>query len=104
MDLKGFSVNLKDAIQFPEGGVFSKELIKTPSFHYTVMCLSSGTSIDTHTSSKNGGVLVLEGNGVFLLEDKEIKLEPGVFIFMPANAKHSLKADKNLAILLSLTI
>ncbi len=37
------------------------------------------------------------------LGDEEIDMAPGVFIFMPKNAPHSLKAKDNLAILLGLT-
>ncbi|MBT4824429.1 cupin domain-containing protein [Candidatus Woesearchaeota archaeon] len=45
---------------------------------------------------------ILKGTGTFKLFNNEIKLEPGVFIFMPANAPHSLKADEDLAMLLCL--
>jgi quercetin dioxygenase-like cupin family protein len=45
----------------------------------------------------------LKGKGTFVLNGKNIKMEPGVLIFMPKNAPHSLSADENLAILLSLS-
>jgi quercetin dioxygenase-like cupin family protein len=48
-------------------------------------------------------VHVLEGRGVLTLEGDDIPLEPGVFVFMPANAPHALQADENLALLLTLT-
>jgi nitric oxide dioxygenase len=66
------------------------------------MCLAKGTDIDTHTSSKNGVVQVLKGSGIFRLFDRDIEMRPGIFIFMPADAPHSLKADEDLAILLCL--
>ncbi len=31
------------------------------------------------------------------------KLEPGVFVFMPANAPHALEATSNLAFILTLS-
>jgi nitric oxide dioxygenase len=67
------------------------------------MCLAKGSDIDTHTSTKNGCVQVLKGKGVFTLFDKEIEMKPGIFIFMPADAPHSLRAEEDLAILLCLT-
>ncbi len=100
---KGFFKNLNDMMEFPKEGVFSKVIAKSDSYNYTLMCLSSGTEIDEHTSTKTGGVYVLKGTGVFVLEEEEIEMKPGVFIFMPANAVHKLKADENLAILLVLT-
>jgi len=100
---KGFNKNLFDAMEFPKQGIFSTVLAKSESFNYTLMCLSKGADIDTHTSTKNGVVQVLKGSGTFRLQEKDIEMKPGVFIFMPKDADHSLKADEDLAILLCLT-
>lgn len=100
---EGYGLDLEQMMQFPKKGIFSTVLAKSDKYNYTLMCLSAGTDIDEHTSSKNGVVQVLKGTGEFNLEGKMIKMKPGVFIFMPKNAKHSLKADEDLAILLLLT-
>ena len=52
-----FSKNLNDLMEFPKDGIFSKVLSKSDSYNFTLMCLSKGTDIDTHTSSKNGGIV-----------------------------------------------
>ena len=103
MEEKGFSKDLTELMQFPTEGVFSTVLAKEENYNYTLMCLAKGTDIDTHTSTKNGVVQVLKGNGTFKLFDKEIKMKPGIFIFMPKDAPHSLSAEEDLAILLCLT-
>ncbi|MEA2038130.1 MAG: cupin domain-containing protein [Nanoarchaeota archaeon] len=100
---EGFSKDLNGLMQFPTEGVFSTVLAKSDKYNYTLMCLSGGTDIDTHTSTKTGVVQVLKGKGKFKLFDEEIEMIPGVFIFMPADAPHSLKAEEDLAILLCLT-
>jgi quercetin dioxygenase-like cupin family protein len=56
-----------------------------------------------HTSGRNATVNVIEGQGVLTLEGKEIVLELGVFVFVPANARHAFKAVTNLAFLLTLS-
>ncbi len=99
-----FSKDLNELMQFPKEGVFSTVLAKSDSYNYTLMCLAKGTDIDTHTSTKNGAVQVLKGRGTFKLFDREIEMKPGIFIFMPKDAPHSLKADEDLAILLALSI
>lgn len=99
---QGFSLDLNSAMEFPKEGIFSKVLAKSDNYNYTLMCLSKGTDINTHTSTKTGCVTVLKGKGKFTLFDKEITMEPGVFIFMPADAPHSLSAEEDLAILLYL--
>ena len=100
---QGFSKDLEKLMQFPKEGVFSTVLAKSDSYNYTLMCLAKGTGIDEHTSTKTGAVQVLKGKGKFKLFDKEIEMKPGVFIFMPKDAPHSLKAEEDLAILLCLT-
>ncbi|MCS3923650.1 cupin domain-containing protein [Methanosalsum natronophilum] len=100
---KGFYKDLFELMQFPTEGIFSTVLAKSDTYNYTLMCLAKGSDIDTHTSTKNGVVQVLRGSGTFKLFDQEIEMKPGVFIFMPANAPHSLKASEDLAILLCLT-
>ncbi|MBN1688816.1 MAG: cupin domain-containing protein [Candidatus Omnitrophica bacterium] len=94
--------NLKEMMEFPKEGIFSKVLASTGKAHYTLMCLSKGTKIDTHTSTKNGCVQCLFGKGLFTLFDEPIPLREGVFIAMPAHAPHALEAEENLAILLCL--
>lgn len=94
---------LKDKIEYAETGVLSKVLLKLPYCQYTLFCLAAGTDISEHTSTRNAVVQVLEGQGILTLEGQEIGLEPGVFVFMPANAPHALKAESNLAFLLTLS-
>lgn len=103
MEGKGFSKDLNDLIQFPKEGIFSKVISKTENADTTLMCLAAETYIDEHTSTKDGVVYVLQGTGTFTLFDKKIEMKPGIFIFMPKNAPHSLKANENVAILLVLT-
>lgn len=94
---------LKDKIEYAETGVLSKVLVKLPACQYTLFCLAAETDISEHTSTRNAVVQVIEGRGILTLEGKDIILEPGVFVFMPANAPHALKADTNLAFLLTLS-
>lgn len=98
----GFFKNLDEFARFHDGGIFSKVLAKSETFNYTLMCLSKGSDMDTHTSTKNGCVIVLKGKGVFRLFDKDIVMVPHTFIFFPANAPHSLRADEDLSMLLCL--
>ena len=101
--MEGFFKDLNELMQFPKEGIFSTVLAKSESYNYTLMCLAKGTNIDTHTSSKNGCVQVLKGKGTFKLFDKDIEMKEGIFIFMPKNAPHSLKAEEDTAILLCLS-
>lgn len=94
--------NVKEMIEYPKEGILSKEVLKTEKFDSTLFIMAKSAELSEHTSTKEGIVHVLEGRGVFVLEGKEIKMAPGVFIYMKENAVHSLKAKENTAFVLIL--
>lgn len=98
-----FTTPLQNLIEYPEAGVLSKVLLQDKCCQYTLFCLAADTEISEHTSTRNATVNAIEGKGILTLEGKEIVLEPGVFVYMPANAPHALKAEENLAFLLTLS-
>ena len=89
-------------IEYPKEGILSKEIFKNNNADTTLFCLASGAGMSEHTSTKEGFVYVLEGEGSFNLEGKNIKMKQGVFIYMNKNAVHSLKAKDKMAFLLTL--
>jgi quercetin dioxygenase-like cupin family protein len=96
-------LQLTEKIEYPEAGVLSKVLLKDNNCQYTLFCLAAGTEISEHTSTRNATVHVLEGHGILTLNRHDLSLEPGSFIFMSAHAPHALKANENLAFLLTLS-
>jgi quercetin dioxygenase-like cupin family protein len=98
-----FVTHLREQIEYPQLGVLSKVLIKDNNCQHTLFCLAAGTEMAEHTSTRNATVTVLEGRGTLTLEGRDIPLETGVFVFMPANAPHALQAEENLAFLLTLS-
>ena len=103
VNVKSAVSNLTKDMEFPKEGIFSKVLAKGEFSNHTLMCLAGGTDISEHTSTREAVVLVVKGEGTFILNKKKIKMEPGVFIFMPKNAPHSLSAKNDLAFVLSLS-
>jgi len=94
--------NIKQMIEYPNEGVLSKELIKNEQMDVSLFCMAAGTEIGNHTSTKQGYVHVLEGQGIFNLEGEDIEMKEGQFIFMKENAVHSLRAVENTAFVLCL--
>ncbi|MDP1760460.1 MAG: cupin domain-containing protein [Candidatus Woesebacteria bacterium] len=90
-------------IEYSQKGILSKVVIKNEKFNITLFCMAEGTGLSEHTSTKSGFVYVIEGNGVFNLEGKEIIMSTGVLIQMNENAVHSLKAIENTSFILVLT-
>lgn len=96
-------LNLRELIEYSDGGVLSKVIVKTNKANITLFCMSKKTDISEHTTTKQGFIYVIEGKGIFNLEGENIRMLPGVFIKLEKNAKHSLKAEDNTSFLLSLT-
>jgi quercetin dioxygenase-like cupin family protein len=97
------TLQLHDHLDFPDSGVVNKVIWKDATCQYSLFCLAAGTEISEHTSTRNATVHVIAGSGTLTLEGQPIALEPGVFIFMAANAPHALEATANLAFLLTLS-
>lgn len=94
--------NIKKLIDYPKSGIVSKSIEKTEKSDITLFCMAAGTEMSEHTSTKDGIIYVIEGNGAFRLEGKDIKMLPDVLITMEKNAVHSLKAEENTSFLLIL--
>jgi quercetin dioxygenase-like cupin family protein len=103
MSLSTTAIRWADVIEYPQTGAKSKILLEDGNCRYTLMSLAVGMHIAEHTNPRNATVNVIEGQGVLMLEDKEIILESGVFVFIPATARHAIKAVTNLAFLLILS-
>ncbi len=94
--------NLKEEISYPEQGILSKVITKENGINVTLFCMSKGTDMTEHTSTKEATVYVIEGDGTFMLEGKAIPMTEGVFIRMEKDARHSLKANENTTFILTL--
>lgn len=91
-----------ELIEYSKKGILSKDIVKNDKLNVTLFCMAKGTEITEHTSVKQGFVYIIEGDGVFILEGKEIIMSSGVFIYMKESAVHSLKAKQNISFILTL--
>lgn len=94
---------LTKLIEYPKSGILSKVLVKTKNRDITLFCMSKNSELGEHTSTKEGFVVVLDGEGIFTLKGKKIKMKKNVLIHMNKKEVHSLKALKNTSFLLILT-
>lgn len=102
MEINNSHREILEMIEYPKEGVLSKEIFKKSGLNCSLFCMSSGTEISEHTSTKKGIIYVLEGNGNFNLEGEDIQMKRGVIINMDENAVHFLKAEENTSFILML--
>ena len=93
------SVDLRALADYTKPGVTRKALVKNEQHTLSLLCLTAGTNLPEHTAPRHVSLTVIEGRGIFTLNGQEIALQPGVFIYLPANTPHALHALENLALL-----
>jgi quercetin dioxygenase-like cupin family protein len=94
-----FSISLHEVINYAKPGVNHNALVKDEKNQFSLVCLTAGSTLPEHTVPRSVSVTVIEGSGDLTLGEQKISLEPGVFVYIPANAKHALFASENLAFL-----
>lgn len=96
------SKDLNKLIEYPKAGILSKKINADSKNEITMFCMKKGTEMSKHTTSRDATIFVVEGDGVFNLEGKDIRMKPHTLITMKKNAVHSLRADKNTCFVLYL--
>jgi nitric oxide dioxygenase len=96
------NINFNDMIEYPKEGILSKEILKNSSADVTLFCMAAGEEMSEHTSTRSGVVHVLEGEGIFYLDGKEIVMRKGEFIFLKKDVVHSLSSKEATSFVLIL--
>lgn len=93
------NINLRELADYTKPGVTRKALAKDEHTSFALLCLTAGTKLPDHSASRHISITVIEGSGILTLKEQEIALQPGVFVYLPANTPHALLALENLAFL-----
>lgn len=99
---KGVVLNLASLVEYSEGGVVSKQLIKSPAGNVTLFSFDKGEGLSEHRAPFDAIVQVLEGVVDIVLDGKTFTLKTGESIVFPANAPHALTAVEKFKMLLTM--
>jgi quercetin dioxygenase-like cupin family protein len=99
-DLKATS--LVDMVDYKEGSVVSKALIKKKTGTVTLFSFDQGEGLSEHTAPFDALVYVLDGEVEITISGNPFHLKQGEMIIMPANKPHALKAVKQFKMLLTM--
>lgn len=97
---KGIKSTLVNDINYVEGGVASKQIIKNQGGNITLFAFSKGEGLSEHTAPFDAFVQVLEGVVEILIDKKSHVLKAGEMIIMPAGIPHALNATSDFKMLL----
>jgi len=88
------------------GQVINFEIVEYTSgqqtlYQQNLMSLGAETQLPEICEEKDVTIAVLEGHGTLTLNQEIVPLEPGRFIFIPAQMSHTLRTQTSLVFLLS---
>lgn len=97
----GKNINLKNYIDYQDGSIVSKILMKKDETSVTLFAFGENELIDTHSAPMDAMVNVLDGEAQITIANESFHLKEGDIIIMPANVPHSLKAITAFKMLLT---
>jgi len=92
--------NLVSLVDYQDGAVVSKEIIKKEKGTVTLFAFDKGQGLSEHTAPFDALVYVMDGLAEINIADKVHLMKKGQVIIMPANKPHALKATERFKMLL----
>lgn len=99
---KASVLNLKQSVDYSEGGIVSKQVVKNNSGNLTLFSFDKGQGLSQHTAPFDAVVQILDGEAEVILNGVPHLLKEGETIIMPANVPHALNAVERFKMLLTM--
>jgi quercetin dioxygenase-like cupin family protein len=99
---KGKQFNVASGIEYAEGAVVSKTIIKEPTGTITLFAFDKGQGLSPHTAPFDALVQVMEGKVMITVGDERAEMEAGEAIILPANITHAVEATESFKMLLTM--
>jgi quercetin dioxygenase-like cupin family protein len=94
------ALGLASLVDYQDGAVVSKTIIKKQTGTVTVFAFAKGEGLSTHSAPFDALVQILDGEARITIAGKAIKVGEGEMVIMPANKPHALKAIKPFKMML----
>ncbi len=91
---------LSDLVQYQEGTVISRTLIKKKSGTVTLFAFDQGEGLSEHTAPFDALVYLMDGQADIEISGNTYRLKAGETITLPANRPHAIKAVSRFKMLL----
>lgn len=99
---KGAVLNMVEMIEYSEGGVISKQVLKNDAGNITLFSFDKGQGLSEHTAPFDAVVEILDGEAEITIDGKPLLLTTGQTVIMPANIPHALFARQAFKMLLTM--
>jgi len=99
-DLPAGPMELAGLVDYQEGAVVSRTLVKKPTGTVTLFAFDRGQELSEHTTPFDAMVYVLDGEAEVSLAGNPHPVAAGRMLIMPADVPHALKANCRFKMLL----
>jgi quercetin dioxygenase-like cupin family protein len=99
-DLKGKSLALSSLVQYQDGAVVSREIVRGKAGTVTAFAFDKGQQLSEHTAPFDALVIGLDGTADISIAGQGHPVGAGEMIIMPAGVPHALKAVSRFKMLL----
>lgn len=94
--------NINQTINYQEGSVVSKEIVKKPTGTVTLFAFDKGQGLSEHTTPFDALVIITDGVGEITVSGVKNVVKAGEMLLMPANSSHTLKALQPFKMILTM--
>lgn len=101
-ELKARTLKAENLIEYQEGAVVSREIIRKNAGTITVFAFDKGEGLSEHTAPFDAMVQVIDGKAEITISGNKNVLEKGDMIIMPANDPHALHALEKFKMILTM--
>jgi quercetin dioxygenase-like cupin family protein len=101
-DMMGNVFKTEDLIEYQEGSVVSREIIRKDTGTVTIFAFDKGEGLSEHTAPFDALVQIIDGKAEITISGKKNILEKGEMIIMPADEPHALKALEKYKMILTM--
>jgi quercetin dioxygenase-like cupin family protein len=96
------AVRLIDLIQYNDGSVVSRTILKRSMGTVTLFAFDEGQGLSEHTAAFDAIAYVLDGEAEITVSGKPIAVKAGEAVLLPANQPHAVKAVTSFKMVLTM--
>lgn len=101
-EIIGNVIKTVDLLDYQEGAVVSREIIKKETGTVTIFAFDKGEGLSEHTAPFDAMVQVIDGKAEITISGKSKVVSAGEMIIMPANVPHALNAIERFKMVLTM--
>lgn len=101
-ELKAKVLKVADLLEYQEGSVVSREIIRKETGTVTIFAFEKGEGLSEHTAPFDAMVQVIDGKAEIIISGKSNLVSEGEMIIMPANDPHALIAVERFKMILTM--